>query len=144
MPGSPQWSLSFRFPNRNPVHPSPLHHTCYMPPPQLISLYFITRTILGEQYRSWSSSLWSFLHSPVISPLLGSNTPLNTLFSNTPAYVPPLMSVNKFQCPKPSFTPILNNSVSYSLYLCLENWKKRYNRFCTEWQQALLDVINTI
>jgi hypothetical protein len=33
----------------------------------------ITRRILGEQYRSWSSSLWSFLHSSVISSLLGLN-----------------------------------------------------------------------
>jgi hypothetical protein len=28
---------------------------------------------LGEEYRSWSSSLWSFLHSPVTSSLLGPN-----------------------------------------------------------------------
>jgi hypothetical protein len=33
----------------------------------------ITRTILGEEYRSLSSSLWSFLHSPVTSSLLGRN-----------------------------------------------------------------------
>jgi hypothetical protein len=26
---------------------------------------------LGEEYRSWTSSLWSFLHSPVTSSLLG-------------------------------------------------------------------------
>jgi hypothetical protein len=38
---------------------------------------------LGEQYRSWSSSLWSFLHSPVTSSLLGQNILLNTGFSNT-------------------------------------------------------------
>jgi hypothetical protein len=30
-PGSPQWSLSLRFPHQHPVHPSPLPHTCYMP-----------------------------------------------------------------------------------------------------------------
>jgi hypothetical protein len=38
---------------------------------------------VGEQYRSWSFSLWSFLHSPVTPSLLGPNTLLNTLFSNT-------------------------------------------------------------
>ena len=30
-PGSPQWSLSLRFPHQHPVHASPLPHTCYMP-----------------------------------------------------------------------------------------------------------------
>ena len=29
-PGSFKWSFSFRFPHRNPVHASPLPHTCYM------------------------------------------------------------------------------------------------------------------
>ena len=37
----------------------------------LIILDMITRTILGEQYRLLSSSLCSFLHSPVTSSLLG-------------------------------------------------------------------------
>ena len=49
----------------------------------LILLNFITRTVLCEQYRSFSSSLCSFLHSPVTSSLLGPNIHLNTLFSNT-------------------------------------------------------------
>ena len=31
-PGSPKWSLSLRFPHRNPVYTSSLPHTCYMPP----------------------------------------------------------------------------------------------------------------
>jgi hypothetical protein len=31
-PGSPQWSLSLRFPNQNPVH-TPLPHLSYMPHP---------------------------------------------------------------------------------------------------------------
>ena len=48
----------------------------------LILLYFITWKVLGEQYRSLSSSLCNFLHSPVTSSLLGPNI-LNTLFSNT-------------------------------------------------------------
>ena len=29
--GSPQWSLSLRFPHQNPVHASPIPRTCYMP-----------------------------------------------------------------------------------------------------------------
>ena len=32
-PGSPQWSLSSRFPPQNPVHASPLPNTRYMPRP---------------------------------------------------------------------------------------------------------------
>jgi len=57
----------------------PMHHMpCY-----LILLDFITCTTLGEQYRSLSSSLCSFLHSPVTSSLLGPSILFNTLFSNT-------------------------------------------------------------
>ena len=41
---------------------SPICATCSA---NLILLDLITRTILGEQYRSWSSSFCSFLHSPV-------------------------------------------------------------------------------
>ena len=59
-------------------HPYLLLFTAY-----LILLDLISRTILGEQYRLLSSSLCSFLHSPVTSSYLGPNTPLNTLFSHT-------------------------------------------------------------
>ena len=69
---SPQWSLSFRFPHRNLVHTSPF-------PVHLILLDFITRTILGQEYRSLSSSLCNFLHSPVTPSFLGPNI-LNILF----------------------------------------------------------------
>jgi len=64
--GSPQWSLSFRLPHQNPVHPSPTCTTC---PAHLILLGFTTCTILGKEYRSLSSSLCNFLHSPVTSSL---------------------------------------------------------------------------
>jgi ABC-type dipeptide/oligopeptide/nickel transport system permease subunit len=43
----------------------------------------ITRTILGEEYRSLSSSLCSFLHSLVTLSFLGPNILLSTLFWNT-------------------------------------------------------------
>ena len=50
--------------------PSPIRATC---PAHLILLDFIIPTILGKQHRSLSSSLCSFLHSPVTSTLLGTN-----------------------------------------------------------------------
>ena len=49
---------------------SPIRATC---PAHLILLDFITHTILGEQYKSFSSSLFNLLHSPVTSSLLGPN-----------------------------------------------------------------------
>ena len=68
-PRSPQWSPSLRFPQQDPVHPlsSPIRTTC---PAHFILLDFITRTILGEQYKSFSSSLCNLLHSPATSSLL--------------------------------------------------------------------------
>ena len=56
-------------------------------PTHLILLDFITRTILGEEYRSLSSSLCSLLHSPVTSSLLGPNILLNAIFSNTLSFL---------------------------------------------------------
>ena len=38
--GSPQWSLSLRFPHQNPVHASPLPHTCHMPRPSHSSWFY--------------------------------------------------------------------------------------------------------
>jgi hypothetical protein len=60
--------------------PSPIRATC---PAHLILLDFTTRTILSKVYRSLSSSLCNFLHSLVTSSLLGPNTLLSTIFSNS-------------------------------------------------------------
>jgi hypothetical protein len=71
-PGSSHWSLSFRFSPQTPVHASSLPHTRYMPYSSHSRFFFI-RAIVGEEHRSLSSLLWSFLHSPVTSTLLGPN-----------------------------------------------------------------------
>ena len=91
--GLPTGLFPSGFPTKNLYTPlsSPIRATC---PAHLILLHFITRTILGEQYKSFSSSLCNLLHSPVTSSLLGTNIPLNTMFcSQTPsASFPPAMS----------------------------------------------------
>ena len=86
MPKSPQWSPSLRFPHQDLVHPPLLTHTHHMPSPSHSSR-FVTRTILGEEYKSFSSSLCNLLHFPVTSSLLGPNILLNTLFSNTLSFL---------------------------------------------------------
>ena len=71
-----------RFPTRTLCTPLPSHirAICHA---HHILLDFTTRIILGKEYRSLSSPLCNFLHFPVTSSLLGPNTLLNTLFSNT-------------------------------------------------------------
>ena len=81
-PRSPQWSPSLRFPHQDPIHLPLLTHTRHMPSPSHSSR-FITRIILGEEYKSFSSLLCNLLHSPVTSSLLGPNILLNAMFSNT-------------------------------------------------------------
>ena len=79
MPGSPKLSLSPQFSTPKPcIHLSslPIRATC---PARRIILDFITRTIFGEEYRSLSSSLFSFLHLPVTSSRLVPNVPRGTL-----------------------------------------------------------------
>jgi hypothetical protein len=64
--------------------------------------------MLGEQYRSLSSALCSFLHSPVTSSLLEPNIPSTPYSQTHSACVPPSKQ-------RPSFTPIQTGK----LYFCI-------------------------
>jgi hypothetical protein len=58
----------------------------------------ITQIIFGEENRSLSYSLCSFLHSPATPSVLDSNILLCTILSNT-LYVPPSMSAHQVSHP---------------------------------------------
>ena len=93
--GFPSCLFPSGFPTETLYTPLLSHiHATY--PAYLIILDVITRNILGEEYRSLSSSLCIFLHSPVTSSLLGPNILISTLFWTPSAYVPPSMLATKF------------------------------------------------
>ena len=128
MPGSPKWSLYLRFPNKTLYMPllSSIRATC---PTQLIPLDLINRTILGEEYRL-SSSLCSFLHSPLTSSLLDQNILLNTLFSNN---FSPRSSLNvSDQVPHPYKTTGIIIVLNILIFKFLDS-KMEDKRLCTEW-----------
>jgi len=117
-PKSPQWSLSLRFSTKNLYTSisSPIRARC---PAHLILLDFITRTILGEVYKSFSSSLCSLLHSPrYLFPLRSKYSPQHHALKYPQLPFLP-------QCQRPSFTSIQNNRQNYvSMYILIfKIWK---------------------
>jgi hypothetical protein len=113
--GSSKWSLSLMFAHQKPAYTStlPIHATC---PVHLILLDFITQTILGEEYRSLSSALCSFLYSPVTSSLTGPNILLNTLFSNAISLRSPLNVSDQVSHPYKTKGKILVLNISIFQY----------------------------
>ena len=91
---------------------SPIRATCSS---HLILLDLIARKILGEEYRSLSSSLCNFLHSPVTLSLLDPNySPQHPILKHTRSTFLP-------ECEQPSFTPIQNNTLYLFVPCCSAN-----------------------
>jgi hypothetical protein len=103
-------------------------HTCYSPAHLILDL--ITRTMLGEEYRSLSFSLCSFIHSPVTSSLLGPNIQLSTLFSNTFSLRSSINVSDQVSHPYKTTGTIL---VLYILIFKFLDSKLEDKSFCTEW-----------
>jgi len=81
-PASSNWSLSLRFLIKILFRPllSLIRNACLT---HHILLDLINRIMSGKKYRSLSTSLCCFFHTPVTSSFLGLYNLLSTLFSNT-------------------------------------------------------------
>ena len=129
MPGSSKWSFSVRLPHQNPVCTSPLCHMCYVPCLSH-SFLFITRIIFGEEYRSLSSSLCSFLHSPVTSSFLIPNILLSTVFCNSLSLCYSLSMSDQVPHPHKTTGKII---VLYILSFTFFGYLTGRQKICTKW-----------
>ena len=78
--------------------------------------------MLGEESRSFPSSLCSFLHSPVNLSLLGPNILLSTLPSNTLTHTLPSMWATKFHTHTQQQAKLWF-CISQSFYFWIANWQ---------------------
>jgi len=106
--------------------PSAIRATCSS---HRILLDFITRKILGEEYRSLSSSLCIFFpFSCYLVPLRHKYSPQNVILKPPQSTILP-------HCQRPSFTPIQKTDKIIVLYILIFKFldiKLEYKRFCTE------------
>ena len=128
--GLPSVLLPSGFPTKTLYTPlsSPIRATC--PATRHILLDFTTRTILGEENNSFSSSLCSLLHFPVTSSLPGLNILLNTMFSNTLSFLSSLNVSDQVSHPYKTTGKI---TVLYILIFQFLDSNLEDKRFCTEW-----------
>ena len=98
--------------------------------PSISFFSIITRTILGEEYRSLIFSICSFLHSLVASSLLGPNIFLNTLFSNTISLRPSLNLSDHVSHPYKTTGKII--FLNMLIFIFVDS-KLEDKRSCTEW-----------
>ena len=100
-PESSKWSVSFRFPHRNPAYYPPVHNTCYMPRPSHSSRFYHPN---NTRWRVQIIKLLTVSFSPLscyLVPLRPKYSPQHPILKNPqPTFLP--------QYEGTSFTPIQN------------------------------------